>query len=42
MRDLVHPKKNFSLLDVGGGSEDMARCLVRRYPNATVTDCSRS
>lgn len=36
MRDLVHPNEKFSLLDMGAGSGDMSRCLVRRYPHATV------
>jgi 2-polyprenyl-3-methyl-5-hydroxy-6-metoxy-1,4-benzoquinol methylase len=36
MRDLVHPNERFSVLDVGAGSGDMARCLIRRYSNATV------
>jgi hypothetical protein len=32
MRDLVHPKEHFSLLDVGAGSGDMARSLTRHFP----------
>jgi 2-polyprenyl-3-methyl-5-hydroxy-6-metoxy-1,4-benzoquinol methylase len=36
MKGLVHPNERFSLLDVGAGSGDMARCLIRRYSNAKV------
>lgn len=36
MRNLVHAQERFSVLDVGAGSGDMGRCLVRHFPNAQV------
>ena len=36
MRDLVDSHENFSLLDVGAGSGDMGRCILRHFPNAKV------
>src|SRR5260370_8561909 len=36
MRDLVDSHENFSLLDVGAGSGDMGRCMLRHFPNAKV------
>jgi 2-polyprenyl-3-methyl-5-hydroxy-6-metoxy-1,4-benzoquinol methylase len=36
MRDLVEPRDQFSLLDVGAGSGDMGRCIIRHFPNAKV------
>jgi SAM-dependent methyltransferase len=36
MRDLVHPQERFFVLDVGAGSGDMGRCLMRHFPYALV------
>jgi 2-polyprenyl-3-methyl-5-hydroxy-6-metoxy-1,4-benzoquinol methylase len=36
LKDLVHPREPFSILDVGAGSGDMGKCLRRRFRNATV------
>jgi SAM-dependent methyltransferase len=36
MRDLVNPDEQFSLLDVGAGSGDMGRCIIRNFRNAKV------
>jgi SAM-dependent methyltransferase len=36
MRDLVDSQERFSVLDVGAGSGDMGRCLMRYFPNARV------
>jgi len=36
MRDLVHPRERFSVLDVGAGSGDMGRCLTRHFPKVKV------
>lgn len=41
MSNLVHSRERFSVLDVGAGSGDMGRCLIRHFPNARVIslDC---
>jgi SAM-dependent methyltransferase len=41
MPNLVHSQERFSVLDVGAGSGDMGRCLIRHFPNAQVIslDC---
>src|SRR5260370_23751357 len=36
MRDFVDSHENSSLLDVGAGSGDMGRCILRHFPNAKV------
>jgi SAM-dependent methyltransferase len=36
MRHSAHSQERFSVLDVGAGSGDMGRCLVRHFPNAQV------
>jgi hypothetical protein len=36
MKDLVDPSEPFSLLDVGAGSGDMGRCILRHFRNAKV------
>jgi 2-polyprenyl-3-methyl-5-hydroxy-6-metoxy-1,4-benzoquinol methylase len=36
MRTLVHTQERFSVLDVGAGSGDMGRCLIRHFPNAQI------
>ena len=36
MRDLVESDEQFSLLDVGAGSGDMGRCVLRHFRNAKV------
>jgi SAM-dependent methyltransferase len=34
--DLVGPREQFSVLDVGAGSGDMGQCIRERFPNANV------
>jgi SAM-dependent methyltransferase len=36
MKDLVDPSEHFSVLDVGAGSGDMGKCLIRHFRNAKV------
>jgi SAM-dependent methyltransferase len=36
LKDLAHPWKQFSVLDVGAGSGDMGNCIRRCFRNATV------
>jgi ubiquinone/menaquinone biosynthesis C-methylase UbiE len=36
LKDLAHPGKQFSVLDVGAGSGDMGKFIRRRFRNATV------
>jgi SAM-dependent methyltransferase len=41
MRDLVHPREHFTVLDVGAGSGDMGRCLTRHFRNVKVISLDR-
>jgi SAM-dependent methyltransferase len=36
LRDLVGPREQFSVLDVGAGSGDMGQSIRKKFPNATV------
>jgi hypothetical protein len=42
LKDPAHPRKKFSVLDVGAWSRDMGKPIPRRYRNATVSFDHRS
>jgi 2-polyprenyl-3-methyl-5-hydroxy-6-metoxy-1,4-benzoquinol methylase len=41
MKDLVSPEEQFSLLDVGAGSGDMGKCILKRFRHAKVVSLDR-